>query len=153
METLESLLNGHPFMEGLSPEHRQALLECASLVRFHSGQSVFRTGEPANTFYLILSGKVELEIFYLTPGPIPVQCIGPGEVLGWSWLVPPYQWKFDARVLERTEAIQLNAGHLRERCDADPSLGNALLKRFAQVLDERLLATRKQLLENYAARH
>jgi CRP/FNR family cyclic AMP-dependent transcriptional regulator len=153
MEPLESLLVTHPFTEGLSAEHLQTIMGCSKHVQFQPREMIFREGQEANAFYLVLSGTVALEIFYLEPGPITVQTVGPGEVMGWSWLVPPYRWKFDARAQERTEAIQVDAVRLRELLNQEQSLSAELLQRFALVMDQRLLATRRQLLDSYAVRH
>lgn len=152
MEPLESLLVQHPFTEGLSTEHLQTIRDCSKHVQFQPREMIFREGQEANAFYLVLTGTVALEIFYLEPGPITVQTIGSGEVIGWSWLVPPYHWKFDARAQERTEAIQVDAVRLRELLNREQSLSAELLQRFALVMDQRLLATRRQLLDSYAVR-
>jgi CRP-like cAMP-binding protein len=75
-----------------------------------------------------------------------------GEVLGWSWLIPPYHWKFDARAIEQTRALALDGKCLRTKCEEDHDLGYELLKRFAQIMEERLQATRLQLLDVYGLR-
>jgi cAMP-binding proteins - catabolite gene activator and regulatory subunit of cAMP-dependent protein kinases len=108
---------------------------------------VFREGDPANRFYLVLSGKIALESFVKDKGNTLIQTIGPGDVLGWSWLFPPYFWHFNARALEHTEAIFIYATPLREECEADHELGYQLIKRMAEVMMNRLQATRKQLLQ------
>ncbi len=150
METLERILAAHPFFQGLAPEHLNLLVGCATNARFAAGDFLFRAGEEANRFFLIREGAVGLEA--TAPGrPLLVmQTLGAGEILGWSWLIPPYHWVFDARALESTRAISLDAKCLRTKCEADHDLGYELLKRTAHILWERLDAARIQLLDAYA---
>ena len=152
MQTLEPVLAEHPFFQGLAPEYLRVLVGCASNVRFEAGQQIFREGEEANEFYLIRHGKVALEVYVPGRGSITIQTLGVGEILGWSWLVAPFQWRFDARAVELTRAIALDGKCLRTKCEDDPRLGFALLKRFAHVMTERLQATRLQLLDVYGNR-
>jgi CRP/FNR family cyclic AMP-dependent transcriptional regulator len=152
METLEPILAKHPFLKRLKPEHLKILVGCASNVRFNAGQFLFREGEEANEFYMIREGKVAIQIHGAERGPITVQTIGEGEVLGWSWLIPPYYWRFDAQALELTRAITLDGKCLRTKSEEDREFGYQLLKRFAGIAVERLEAARLQLLDVYQAR-
>jgi CRP/FNR family cyclic AMP-dependent transcriptional regulator len=149
METLEPILAEHPFIKGLEPHHVQLIVGCASNMRFDAGQFLFREGEEANQFYIIRKGKVALEIFSPEKGPIIIDTLGDGEVLGWSWLIPPYHWRFDARAVELTRAIALDGKCLRNKCEEDHDLAYELLKRFAHLMEERLEATRLQLMDIY----
>jgi CRP-like cAMP-binding protein len=119
-------------------------------VRFDEGKFLFRDGDDANTFYVIRAGRVAIEIFSPKRGPITVQTVREGEVLGWSWLFPPYKWHFDARALELTRAISLDGKCLRNKCEEDHDLGYELMKRFSEVMIQRLQATRLQVLDLYA---
>ena len=147
METLERVLAQHPFLQNLPDRHLRLLLGCASQVRFAPGDFVFHLGEEANRFYLIRWGKVGLELYTAERGPITVQTVGEGEALGWSWLVPPYRWNLDARVLEPTLALSFDAVCLRGKFEGDHDLGYELYKRFAPVIADRLQATRLQALD------
>jgi CRP-like cAMP-binding protein len=150
METLERILTEHPFFEGLEPAYVQLLVSCASNVRFDAGQAIFREGEQASHLYLLRQGKVALEINAPHRRPIVIQTLDQGDILGWSWLVPPYHWRFGARAVQMTRAIALDGKCLRTKCEENHDLGYALLKRFAHLIDERLQATRLQLLDVYA---
>jgi len=152
METLERILAEHPFFEGLEPRHFELIVGCASNVRFDAGQFLFREGEEANQFFLIRRGKVALETFAPERGPIVIQTIGEGEILGWSWLIPPYHWHFDAQAVDLTRAIALDGKCLRTKCEVDHHLGYELLKRFAHIMEQRLEAAMVQLLDLYGAR-
>jgi CRP-like cAMP-binding protein len=149
METLEPVLAEHPFFQALPQEDLHILVGCAMNVRFDAGQQIFREGDEANEFYLIRHGKVALEVVVPGRASITIQTFGAGEILGWSWLVPPYRWRFDARAVETVRAIALDGKCLRAKCEADPRLGFELLKRFADIIIERLQATRLQLLDVY----
>jgi CRP-like cAMP-binding protein len=146
METLKGILTAHPFLSGLDDRHLDLLVGCASNVRFDAGQFILREGEEANQFYLIRHGKVALEVSAPQHGPIIILTLDEGEILGWSWLVPPYRWRFDARAVELTRAIALDGKCLRTKSEEDHELGYELLKRFAHIIDKRLAATRMQLL-------
>jgi CRP-like cAMP-binding protein len=149
MQTLEPILTEQPLFRGLSTEDLRLLVGCASNVRFDADQMISREGEPANQFFLIREGKVALETFIPERGSVIIQTVGAGELLGWSWLIPPYRWRFDARAVERTRAIALDGQCLRAKCEENPRLGYELLKRVAGVFAERLLSTRLQLLDVY----
>lgn len=149
MQSLAALLAEHPFFRGLDPQYLELLAGCGSNVRFEAGQTIFHEGEPADTFYLIRHGRVSLEVFSPERGPLTIQTLAAGEVLGWSWLFPPYRWFFDARALELTRAVAMDGACLRTKCEEDPRLGYEMMRRFAQVIVERLQATRLQLLDLY----
>ena len=149
METIEPLLAGHPFFKGLAPEHLKLIVGCAQNKVFEPGQFIFREDEEANSFYIIRKGRVAVETFSPEHGEITIQTRTEGEVLGWSWLIAPYRWRFDARVTEQTRAVVLDGKCLREKCEKDHNLGYELMKRFALIIAERLEATRLQLLDVY----
>ena len=145
MESLARILAEHPFLSGLDASLLDILVGCASNVRFNPGETIFRYDEPADHFYLIRHGKVAIEIHRPGEGPLTLLTVGPGDVLGWSWLVPPYRWRFDARAVELTRAIQLDGACLRRKCDENHDLGYELMKRFAPIIAGRAEAARLQL--------
>ena len=149
METLEPILSEHPFLQGLDHKHLQLITGCASNVRFDAGQIIFREGEEADQFYIVRQGKVALQIYSPIRGSIIIDTLTEGEVVGWSWLIPPYQWRFDAVATELTRAIALDGKCLRNKCEADHDLGFELLKRFSSIIDSRLESTRIRLLDIY----
>jgi CRP-like cAMP-binding protein len=149
METLEPILAQHPFFEGLAKSHLELVTGCASNVVFKAGEYILHEGDAAERFYVIRHGKVALETVVPQRGPIIIETLEAGDVLGWSWLFAPYRWHFDARAVDLTRAIALDGNCLRGKCDADHDLGYEFLKRFAQVMMSRLQATRLQLLDLY----
>ena len=149
VETLEPLLRSHEFFQGLDPAYFPLLLSCASNVRFGEGTFLFREGEPAHRFFLIRRGKVALEIAAPSRGSITIQTVAEGDVVGFSWLVPPYTWQFDARAVAPTVAVSLDGRCLRGKCEEDTRLGFYLMQRVAAVAVRRLQAARLQLLDVY----
>lgn len=149
METLEPILREHPFFRGLDPQYLALVVGCSSNVRFRAGEVIFREGEEANLFYVIREGRVALELTSPEQGAVTVQTVSDGEILGWSWLIPPYHWHFTARAMDDTRAITLDGKCLRGKCEEDHHLGYELLKRFAHILEQRLRATSLQLLDVY----
>jgi CRP/FNR family cyclic AMP-dependent transcriptional regulator len=148
-ESLERILGEHPFFGGMEEPYLQLFVDCASNVRFNAGEMIFREGEDANTFYLIRHGKVALETSGPQHGSVIIETLSEGEVLGWSWMVPPYRWRFDARAVEAVRAIALDGRCLRGRSEEDHDLGYELMKRAALVMERRLQAARLQLLDVY----
>ncbi len=145
-DSLKAIVQDHPFFEDMKPEHLQVITSCASEVSFKPGQFLFHEGEPASQFFLIQSGKVALEAHEPADGTALVQNLGAGDVLGWSWMFPPFVWHFQARALEPTRAVVLDGAHLLVTAERDHQFGYELMKRVAQVVVQRLQATRKQLL-------
>ncbi|MDH4178166.1 MAG: cyclic nucleotide-binding domain-containing protein [Thermoleophilia bacterium] len=149
METIEAVLRDVPLFGGLTSEDLALLAGCASNVRFEEGERIFRDGEQADAFYVIRHGTVALETFVPARGPVTIETIESGEVLGWSWLFPPYRRHFDAVALTRVRATGFDGSCLRGKCEADPRLGYDLMSRFAQVLIERMRWMRIRLLDVY----
>ncbi|MFO0792905.1 MAG: cyclic nucleotide-binding domain-containing protein [Candidatus Brocadiaceae bacterium] len=152
MHILESYLAEHPFLKGLEPHHIKTIADCASDIQFDAGQSILHEGDEANNFYVIRHGKIAIKLFSAERGSLTIQTIGAGEVLGWSWLIPPYRWRFDAQAIEITRAVALDARCLRNKCEQDHDLGYELLKRFSSIVAHRLEATCLQLLDFYGVR-
>ena len=135
----------HPFLAGMNKTELALLTDCAMVVRFGAGQVIFREGEPANRFYLIESGRVAVEVSDALGEPIVADRVGAGDLLGWSWMFPPYAWQFTARAEEPTVAIFFYGTILREYCERNHSLGYELFKRMSAVMVKRLQAARHKM--------
>jgi CRP-like cAMP-binding protein len=150
MQVTASTLRGQRFLHGLAPAQLDALAETAAEVMFPAGQRVIAEGGSTGTFWLIESGYVRLDV------PVPGECpevigtVGMGGLLGWSWLVPPYQWTCGAVCVTEVRAIEFGAAAVRDRC-ADPALGYELTRRLLPVLAGRLRAARTKLVTAAAA--
>ena len=139
------------FFAALTETQRAALAEDGIAVTFAAGQRLFDEGGIADMFWLIEHGSIALDMRVPGRGDQIVETLGPGTVLGWSWLHPPYRWQFGAVARLATTAIAFDAASVRRRCDADPAFGYAMLRAFTPVITERLQATRLRLLDLYAA--
>jgi CRP/FNR family transcriptional regulator, cyclic AMP receptor protein len=151
METLERLLREHPFLQGMEHRHLEFMTGCAANVRFAGGQFVFKEGEEANAAYMVREGRVALEVHVPGRGSIQIATVEAGQVFGWTWLFPPYRWRFDARAVEPVRAITFQGDCLRAKCEADHDLGYELLKRFLREIDRNLERVHLQLLDVYRA--
>ena len=135
----------------LDPRFAEQLAGCAQTDGFAAGDLLFHEGEPANTFWILRHGRVALELHSPNRGSLLIETLDPGEVLGWSWLFPPFRWHFDARALTDVRAVAVDGACLRGKCDADPAFGYELMRRFSRVMVERLQATRVRLLDLYGS--
>jgi CRP/FNR family cyclic AMP-dependent transcriptional regulator len=149
VETIDAILKDVPLFNGLSAEALELIAGCGANIHFREGETIFREGDPADTFFVVRHGSVALELFVPARGPVTIETIESGDVVGWSWLFPPYRWHFDARALVDTRATVFAGACLRGKCDDDPRLGYDLMTRFAQVMMERLQWTRIRLLDVY----
>jgi len=149
MDKFDTIIAEHPLFEGLDEKHLHLLAGCASNVVFKPGEFVAHEGDPADTFYLVRHGKVTVETFAPGRGPVTIDTVIEGEVMGWSWMAEPYTVHFDARALELTRCIKIDAVCLRKKLEEDHDLGFVIMKRFIQLVLRRLHNTRLQLLDWY----
>jgi CRP-like cAMP-binding protein len=147
METLERTLKEHPFFADMDSELVGFLVGCTSNAVFKSGDFLFREGEEADQFYVIRHGTVMIETNIGHVDRVRIETLREGDIIGWSWMVRPYRWHFDARAVEPTRAFVLDGKCLREKFEEDHHLGYELMKRFVPVIVERLEATRRQLMD------
>jgi CRP/FNR family cyclic AMP-dependent transcriptional regulator len=152
MRTLDALIVESPVFKGLDQDELELIAGCASNTVFAAGERLFREGDQADTFFLLRHGLVALDAYVPNRGQLTVETVGPGEIVGWSWLFPPHRWHFTGRAVELVRAVQFDGACLRGKCDDDSRLGYDLITRFAQVLASRLQATRLQLMDVYGDR-
>jgi len=149
MENLQKVLTAHPFFTDF-PQHYLELVEgCASTARFEAGVFILHEGEDASRFYLIRAGKVELTMGAEHRNPLSIVTLKEGDILGWSWLFPPYRWRFSARAVEPTQVFAMDGQCLRAKAEHDHDLGYELLKRFSRISESRLDTMRQQLVKVY----
>ena len=146
---IDALLAEHPFFKDMKDSYRALIAGCGKNVRFDTEQLLARTDDPANEFFAIRHGRVSIQLHAPGRGPLILQTVEAGDILGWSWLFPPYRWTFDLRALEPVRAISFDGECLRAKCERDPAMGYDFVKRFAQVFMQRLQAARLQLLDLY----
>jgi len=141
-----SVLAGQRFLGGVRGDHLATLASAASEVIFPAGHRIFADGDYADRFWLIQSGYVALDVLVPGEGPVVIGRVGIGGLVGWSWLLPPYQWAFGAVCVTEVRAFEFNARTLRDSCAADPALRDELTRRLYQVVTERLMDTRTRLI-------
>ncbi|MBB5373101.1 cyclic nucleotide-binding domain-containing protein [Acidocella aromatica] len=150
METLERVIGTQRVFAELAPEHLAVLTGCARNHRFTAGQYLCREGLPANEFFIIRQGRAALEIAPPARHAVVLETLGPGDVAGASWLIPPYRWSADIRAVETTLALGIDAACLRSKCETDHDFGYAMMKCFLPMLVQSLNAARLQVLDVYA---
>ncbi|MCA9631800.1 MAG: cyclic nucleotide-binding domain-containing protein [Myxococcales bacterium] len=149
MENLERVVKAHPFAAELSPEHLSVVACCARNVRRSPGEFLFKEGAEAGRFYLVRKGRLALEVDVPGRGATQVESVGPGGVVGFSWLFPDHRWTLDARALETLIALEFDATCLLPKMEADPALGYALTKPLLNELYKRLNQVRLGRLDVY----
>jgi len=149
--TALDLITEHPFLDGLDPEALTRLSAWASRSQFHPGTRIFSEGGKADRFWLIRSGQVQLDVHLPNRGRVVFESLGPGTVLGWSWMFEPYRWHFGATAVDATLTVEFDGRGVHRLCDQDPALGHALTSRFIRVVVDRLQATRIRLLDLYGS--
>lgn len=150
MRSLETILGEHTFFRGLDPDLSRMIAGCGKQLRLEKGAYLYHQGDPANTFYILRHGRVGLEL-HAPRGAVLFHTEHAGDIINASWIVPPYRCTSDARALEASIAIALDAACLRGKCEADHNLGYELMKRFVPVLVQRLTEARFQALDVYGA--
>lgn len=141
-----SAIGAQPFLRGLPDRQLAGLAGLGRHVVVPAGQQLFEEGSTADRFWLIDAGQVALDALVPGLGPVVIERLGRGDVVGLSWMLPPYQWRFGAVTTQPMQAFEFDARAVRAACDADPVLGFELSQRFSAVLLRRLQATRARLL-------
>jgi CRP/FNR family transcriptional regulator, cyclic AMP receptor protein len=148
---IAELVASHPLLTSLPGDTVTQVAGCARNVAFAPGELLLAEGGPADTLFLVRRGRVAIEIRAPERGPIVIETVGPGGTVGWSWLVPPHRWQFDARAVGPVGVIAVDATCLRAKADIDDAFGHQLMTRVAAVLLQRLQATRIRLLDLYGS--
>jgi CRP/FNR family transcriptional regulator, cyclic AMP receptor protein len=142
-----TVLGAQPFLRGMPPGQLAELAGLCEHVTIRSGQRLFDEGARADRFWIIDAGQVRLDAAVPGNGRVIIENLGRGDVIGLSWMTPPYQWRFGAVATQPTQAFEFDAAAVRAACDADPVLGYELSRRFSAVVVHRLQATRARLIE------
>ncbi len=148
-EELMKVLEAHPLLEAFEPRHCEQVARLASEVRYGRGEVIFREGDDCKEFYLIISGRVGLEMTVLGR-KILIQTLGSGDELGWSAMLMGEGRHFQARALGPVHLLAFLGSDLLKTCEAEPRFGTAFMWRLVRVVSQRLQATRLQLLDVYA---
>jgi len=149
MKDIATELKEHPFFADLPDPTINLLGGCGHNEVYKPETLLASEGAEANEFFIIRRGRVAIQLHAAATGLARIQTLDAGDILGWSWLFPPYRWSVEARALQEVHTVKLDGRCLRQKCDADPALGYALMKRFSRIMTQRLEATRLQLLNLY----
>lgn len=148
-QSIADYLSRHPFFTGMDDRHIEFLADSAVETQIGEGGILFRQGSPADKFYLLRSGRVSVQVPALVGPVLEIQRLGEDEVLGWSWLIPPYMWNFQARVEKDSQFLEFDGRAVLAHCEEDPRFGFELLKRFAALMSERLAAARQKMMDEW----
>jgi CRP/FNR family transcriptional regulator, cyclic AMP receptor protein len=151
--SLATELAAHPFFADFPDAVLAAIAPLVTRLDTDAGQVLGREGDPAGAFYALTAGQVALQVYSPRQQAAVLETLRAGEVVGWSWLVPPYRWHFDAVAVGPLSALVVDGARLRAEMDADPVLGYALTARFIPVIVDRLQSTRLRLLDLYGHDH
>lgn len=149
MTSKDEYLAAHAFFEGLNQDFMQFLSEFATERQLAKGEVLFQQGKAADKFYLVRSGKVSVQVPALVGPTLELQILGENQILGWSWLIPPYRWNFQARAVEDSEILEFDGSAILKRCESDPKFGYELFKRFTALMSERLEAARQKMMDQW----
>ncbi|HBL18416.1 MAG: hypothetical protein A2X36_14405 [Elusimicrobia bacterium GWA2_69_24] len=152
MRPVDDFIRNHPIFQDFRPDHLELVTSVAEEMRFTRDQYLLRQGQGAERFFIIRKGLVRIELLSKEGETIPIQEVGPGDLLGWSWLLPPYKWGFDARAAETTLALVFDGASLRKKCEQNFEFGFRFLQVISMALSRRLDVTRAHLLEYYSQR-
>ena len=142
-----SVLAAQPFLRGMPAAQLSELAGLCEHVTVPAGQRLFEEGARADRFWIIDAGQVTLDANVPGQGRVTIEMLGRGDVIGVSWMQPPFQWRFGALATQPAQAFAFDARAVRAACDADPALGYELIRRFSAVLVQRLQATRARLID------
>jgi CRP/FNR family cyclic AMP-dependent transcriptional regulator len=152
MKTLESIIAKHPFFEGLEQPYLELITGCAANHVIKAGEYLFKEGEEARQFFVVREGTLRLLVHMPVGDEVILQTIHSGEIVGWSWLFPPYRWHFTGRATTELRVLVFDGECLRNKCEADHGFGYEFMKRFSRIMMERMQATRLQLIDLYQVR-
>jgi CRP-like cAMP-binding protein len=139
-QSIENYLSTHAFFSELDSDFIEFLSDSAAELSIQHGDVLFKQGERADKFYLLRNGQVSVQVPAL---------VGEDQILGWSWLIPPYKWSFLARAVEDSELLEFDGSAILAHCEEDPKFGYELFKRFASLMSERLDAARQKMMDQW----
>ncbi|MEE9214054.1 MAG: cyclic nucleotide-binding domain-containing protein [Thermodesulfobacteriota bacterium] len=153
MREKRDIISNHACFENLNEDQLDFIVSNTKETKFAEKELIFKENDNADSLYIVKKGIVSLESkISVDREPITIQTLGEGDIVGWSWLFPPYKWHFDARADTETEALRIDGKSIRSKCEIDHDLGYELLKRFAGLIQQRLKAIKIQNPEMYTVK-
>ena len=148
-QSIEDYLSAHTFFSGLDDDFVKFLSNSATEQRIKKGDVLFQQGGRADKFYLLRNGQVSVQVPALVGPTLEIQTLGEDQILGWSWLIQPYRWSFQARAMEDSNLLEFDGSAILAHCQEDPHFGYELFKRFASLMSERLDAARQKMMDQW----
>lgn len=148
--SLKEVLSEAPVFNRMSGDYIERLAGHAVEKSVESGEVLFRIGEPAESFFMLIDGEVSIEIPAVSGPTLQVQRLKAVRVLGWSWLLPPFKWSFNARAETNSRVLVFDGAAVLTDCESDPAFGYEVVKRFSALMAERLDAAHKKMMEQWS---
>lgn len=148
-QAIKEQLAKQKFFDGLDENYLDFLAENAEIRSLREDEVLFRHGKRADSFYLVTKGRISLEVAAIEGPPLELQGMQAGAIIGWSWLIAPYEWHFQARAEEPSEVIRFDGDAVFQRCEDDADFGYEMLKRFSGLMSERLSFARRKMMEEW----
>ena len=142
-------LTSHAFFAGLDESYMKILAESAQMHHLAEGEVLFKQGERADKFYVLCDGQIAVQVPAIMGPALEIQSVGNDQLLGWSWLIPPYRWNFQALTEKDSELIEFDGAKILRRCEQDPKFGYELMKHFTALMSERLDAARQRMMQEW----
>ena len=149
-QSITEYLSAHEFFSEFSDDVLKFLCECSSTREIKKGQILFLQGEHADKFYVVRSGRISLQMPAIMGPTLEIQAVDEDQVLGWSWLISPYQWNFQTKAEEDVELLQFDGVAILARCEQEPKFGYELLKKFAALMSVGLNAARQKMMDEWS---
>jgi len=148
-QSITEYLSAHEFFSEFSDDVLKFLCECSSTREIKKGQILFLQGEHADKFYVVRSGRISLQMPAIMGPTLEIQTVDEDQVLGWSWLISPYQWNFQTKAEDDSELLQFDGAAILAQCEQDPKLGFELVKKFAALMSVGLNAARQKMMNEW----
>lgn len=148
-QSIEEFLSAHAFFSKMDASFLKFLADSVTELQVKQGGVLFKHGNRADKFYLLRNGQVSIQVPAVMGPTLEIQTLGENQILGWSWLIPPYRWSFQARALEDSDLLEFDGSAILARCEDDPKFGYDLFKRFAALMSERLDAARQKMMDEW----
>ena len=148
-QSIDDYLNTHEFFSELDSDSKNFLAKSADTLQIKQGEILFQSGGSSDKFYLLLDGEISVYVPALMGQALEIHKLKPGQVLGWSWLIPPYRWNFQAKAVEDSELLEFDGSIILAHCEEDSAFGYKLLKIFAALMSERLDRARQKMMDQW----
>lgn len=148
-QSIEDYVNAHEFFSGLDKRGKKFLANSAENIKIEQGEVLFQPGASADKFYLLREGHISVRVPAVMGPPLEIQNLKTDQILGWSWLIPPYRWSFQALALEDSDLLEFDGSIILAHCEEDPAFGYALMKLFAGLMSERLDRARQKMMDQW----